>query len=122
MNHQWLLSISYLCFGLMVFAPIYLVVVRGRFWFAFFAAWFFMVAASHCSVYYGRELLDQGLVASASDTTTIGLTMISGWVLALPYCGVLILVRILLRRAGFIQRTCGAQDGAAPLGTGTESK
>ena len=104
MNYQWLQPAAYLCFGLMVLAPFYFVVFRGRFWLAFFAAWFFMVAESHFSVHYRLNLLHRGLVASAPDTTNIGLTMFSGWILALLYCGILVLIRRLFRRTSLIHK------------------
>ena len=72
--------------------------------------WFFIVAESHFSVHYRLNLLGRGLVDSASDTTSIGLTMFSGWILALPYCGILVLIRKLLKRFGVVQETGGEQD------------
>ena len=114
--------VAYLCFGLMVIAPIYLVVFRGRFWFGFFAAWFFMVVESHFSVHYRLNLLDRGLVDSASDTTSIGLTMFSGWILALPCCVILVLIHKLLKRFGVVQETGGEQDEDDQAAAAAQSK
>ena len=122
MTYEWMQPAAYLCFGLMVAVPIYLLVFRGRFWFAFFAAWFFMIAESHFSVHYRLNLLDRGLVDSASDTTSIGLMMFSGWILALPYCGILVLIRKLLKRSGVVQETGGEQDEDVQAAAAVESK
>ena len=71
--------------------------------FAVFVAWFLMVVAQQFAVVHSSQLYDQGLLAdgaSPTQTTTVGLTVFSGWLLALPYCGVLLLVRLLLERIG----------------------
>jgi len=65
--------------------PIYLVCWKNRFWFAFFVTWGLLVANQAISVYADHT--------ESSDTTEIGLTLLSGWLLALPFCLVLKLIR-----------------------------
>jgi hypothetical protein len=71
-------------FSLLIFAyPVYLVCWQGRFWFAFFATWAFLV---------GMSAIDP------SDTPVVGLTLFGGWLLALPFCLVLKGIRFLALR------------------------
>ena len=93
----------------MLAVPFYLVVFRRRVGFAFLAGWFFIVAESHFSVHYRLNLYERGLIPSASDTTSIGLTMFTGWMVAAPYCCVLLLVRVFLERLGLIGNSGGEQ-------------
>ena len=120
MDYEWMLPAAYFCLGMTLGAPIYLIIFRNRFWSAFFAAWFFIVAEAHFSVYHGLIELDRGLVTSASDTTSIGLTMFSGWLVSLPYCAILVLVRKILRATGVIGSEGGGGGGGDHPPSGAE--
>ena len=77
-----LLAASAICF------PIYYVIFRRRFWFPAFVSWLLLVTSQQFAV----------LGSSSSDTTTVGLTLFSGWLLTVPFCGILFLFRIFLLR------------------------
>jgi len=88
---------------MIVIAPIFYVVFRRRFAFAFFITWFLMVATQQAAVAHSHALYYQGLLKGLpADPTSVGLTVFSGWLLAYPYCGVLYLIRLLLVRFGFL--------------------
>ena len=95
--------LTYLFAILVVVAPIYYVIFRNRFMFAFFTCWFFMIVTQQAAVSHSYTLYEHGLLkGSPTDTTTVGLTVFSGWILAYPYCGLLFLIRLYLVRSGFL--------------------
>jgi len=83
---HWITSL----FAVTLAYPIYLVGWRNRFWFAFFVTWGLLVA-NQVIVTYGDR-------AGASDATEVGLTLFAGWLLALPFCLLLKLIRVLANR------------------------
>lgn len=92
------------CWALMLAAPVYFILLKGRFWFGVFAGWIFMASEAHFSTYHRLSLFFDGRVSYAADTTNAGLISLGGWLFMLPYGGLLSLIRSLLIRTGFIQR------------------
>jgi hypothetical protein len=82
--------------------PIYYVIFRRRFWHPAFVSWLSLVASQQFAV----------LGSSSSDTTTVGLTLFTGWLLTVPYCGILVLIRILLLRFSLLPSKYGDQDAS----------
>ncbi|MDQ8192670.1 hypothetical protein [Roseibacillus persicicus] len=112
-HYEWMQWASWLCLGLVIILPVYLVFFRRRFWFGFFAMWFFLVAGSSFSIYHGLYLLELGFVESAADTTEIGLTVFSGWILSLFYCGILLIGRLFFDWVRGFRKQKGEQCAAA---------
>jgi hypothetical protein len=83
---------AYVCAIAMIVWPAWLIWRQRRFWSAFFYGWFLMVIGQWFAVEAGRGL------PNWSDSTTVGLTLFSGWMIVLPYCGLIELVRRLYRR------------------------
>ena len=90
--------------------PIYLVVFRARFWFALFAAWFFLCAAESYQLDRKWALYEEGQKVPG-DYTNIGILIFSGWIFALPYCLILVLVRKILQRYNLVRLPQGEQAG-----------
>jgi hypothetical protein len=72
--------------------PIYFVIFRRRFWFAALVSWILLVASQQFAV----------LASPSSDTTTVGLTLFTGWLLSILFCGLLLLIRLFLNRVGLL--------------------
>ena len=81
--------LTYFFAGLLLY-PVYLVCWKNRFWFAFFLTWGLLIAT--------QILASYGDTGGSSDTTEVGLTLFSGWLIALPYCLVLKLISFIFRR------------------------
>ena len=109
MSPNTLLVLALFCNAMVLVLPIYLVALRARFWFGFFAAWFFLVAAESYSVDRGWALHNYGEPPPA-DGTNVGILIVSGWILALPYCLLLIFVRRVLRRYNLVRPLKGEQS------------
>ena len=91
---------AYVCLALMIGLPIYLITFKDRFWYPFFLAWSLMVAGQALAVSYEMILYDHALTpppSRPSDTTTVGLTLFGGWLIVLPYCFILKVIRDVLR-------------------------
>lgn len=89
--------LSTLLTALAVGVPIYFVIFRRRFWFAALVSWGLLVVSQQFAV----------LASPSTDTTTVGLTLFSGWLLSIPFCGLLLLIRLFLNRIGLLPaRTC----------------
>lgn len=74
--------------------PSYLIFAKGRFWSAFFLTWALLVICQEVDVHLPRS----GGHDEPPDTTSVGLTLFTGWILALPYCVILNLLNKLYRR------------------------
>jgi hypothetical protein len=76
-------SFSILLTALAIGIPIYFVIFRRRFWFAALVSWILLVASQQFAV----------LASPSSDTTTVGLTLFTGWLLS---------IRLFLNRVGLL--------------------
>jgi hypothetical protein len=92
--------ISILLTALAIGVPIYLVIFRRRFWFAALISWLLLVVSQQFAV----------LSSLSTDTTTVGLTLFSGWLLSVPFCGLLLLIRLLLNRIGLLPALTSGRD------------
>lgn len=101
--------ISALLTALAIGSPIYFVIFRRRFWFAALISWLLLVASQQFAV----------LASPSTDTTTVGLTLFSGWLLSVPFCGFLLLVRICLIRIGFLPASAFGRNA---VGNDNQSK
>lgn len=101
---------AYFCLILMVIIPGYLVIRKRRFWYGVFTSWFFLVAGTYFSTWHQLNYLADNLIETQSDATGVGLTMFSGWILAIPYCAILLLIRIVLSHFGIVKPIDGEQD------------
>ncbi len=92
--------LSTLLTALAVGLPIYFVIFRRRFWFAALASWGLLVVSQHFAV----------LASPSTDTTTVGLTLFSGWLLSIPFCGLVLLIRLFLNRIGLLPARISRRD------------
>jgi hypothetical protein len=95
-------------------APAYLVVLKRRFWFAIVICWLLLVVGEQFSVSYA---LSEHASELSPDTTNVGIMMFFGWIVALPYCAFLLLIRFILNKIQLIRsepnKGKAEQDAAA---------
>jgi hypothetical protein len=92
--------ISILLTALAIGVPVYLVICRRRFWFAALISWLLLVVSQQFAV----------LASPSTDTTTVGMILFSGWLLSVPFCGLLLLIRLLLERIGLLPALTSSRD------------
>ncbi|MEO5912874.1 MAG: hypothetical protein ABIS50_01485 [Luteolibacter sp.] len=95
--------------------PIYYVIFRRRFWFPAFVSWLLLVGSQQFAVLSSTHgLSPDGSIST--DTTTVGLTLFTGWLLSIPFCGILLLIRILLCRFGLLPTKVDERDAVVVKG------